>query len=110
MADLTPLERGLELFDGKQARFARAIGTSQQNVSNWVRKGQQLPAEYVLSAEEATEIPRHVWRPDIYPIDRAASRVAICSACDRHDGSPEIRSCTRTDCPMVAREAQEMAA
>lgn len=67
MMDITPLERGLEKFDGKQARFADAIGTSQQNVSNWVRKRQPLPAEYVLRAEAATQIPRHVWRPDIYP-------------------------------------------
>lgn len=56
-----------EPFNGNQSRFADAIGTSQQNISNWLRKGQQLPAEFVLAAERATGIARHVWRPDIYP-------------------------------------------
>lgn len=65
----TVLQRAVaaEPFAGNQSRFADAIGTSQQNISNWLRKGQQLPAEYVLKAEEATGIARHIWRPDIYP-------------------------------------------
>jgi DNA-binding transcriptional regulator YdaS (Cro superfamily) len=65
----TPLQRALAAkpFEGNQSRFAQAIGTSQQNVSNWVRMGRRLPAEFVLKAEEATGIARHVWRPDIYP-------------------------------------------
>lgn len=54
-------------FRGSQSAFAKAIGTSQQNISNWLRKGKDLPAEFVLKAEEVTGIPRHVWRPDIYP-------------------------------------------
>lgn len=67
--DISPLQRALDLprFDGKQSRLAEAIGTSQQNVSNWIAKGAQLPAEFVLKAEAETGIPRHEWRPDIYP-------------------------------------------
>ena len=65
----TILQRAVasEPFNGNQSRFADAVGTSQQNIHNWLKKGQQLPAEFVLRAEEATGIARHVWRPDIYP-------------------------------------------
>lgn len=73
MADTT-LQRAVAAkpFEGNQSKFADAIGTSQQNISNWLRKGQQLPAEFVLKAEEATGIDRHTWRPDIYPASDAA--------------------------------------
>lgn len=68
------LQRAFEAFNKNQSRLALAIGTSQQNISNWVRKDAPLPAEYVLAAERATGIPRHEWRPDIYPpADRAES-------------------------------------
>lgn len=65
----TVLQRALAAkpFEGNQSKFADAIGTSQQNISNWSRSGRNLPAEYVLKAEAATGIPRHEWRPDIYP-------------------------------------------
>lgn len=70
----TVLQRALaaEPFGGNQSRFAEAIGTSQQNISNWVRAERALPAEYVLAAERATGIPRHEWRPDLYPREEAA--------------------------------------
>lgn len=68
----TPLHRAYEAMGKSQQKLAEAIGTSQQNVSNWLRKGQPLPAEYVLAAEAATGISRHEWRPDIYPRERAA--------------------------------------
>lgn len=68
----TPLQRAFEEFDENQSKLAAAIGTSQQNISNWLRKKQPLPAEYVLKAEETTGIPRHEWRPDIYPPEMAA--------------------------------------
>lgn len=55
-----------EPFNGNQSRFACAIGTSQQNISNWLRRRKQLPAELVPAAERETGIPRHVWRPDIF--------------------------------------------
>lgn len=69
----TPLERAYEAFDKNQSRLATAIGTSQQNISNWLRKRQDLPAEYVLAAEAATGITRHEWRPDIYPTQDEAA-------------------------------------
>lgn len=69
MTNSTILQRALaaEPFNGNQSKFAAAIGTSQQNISNWVRRGSALPAEYVAGAEQATGIPRHEWRPDIFP-------------------------------------------
>lgn len=71
----TTLHKALALpqFGNVQSKLADAIGTSQQNISNWVRKGQSLPAELVLKAEAATGIPRHEWRPDIYPKQDAAA-------------------------------------
>lgn len=69
----TPLQRAImaEPFGNSQSAFARAIGTSQQNISNWLRSKRPLPAEYVLKAEEVTGIARHIWRPDIYPVPEA---------------------------------------
>lgn len=70
----TILERSVaaDPYNGNQSKFAAAIGTSQQNISNWIKKRSMLPAEYVLKAEEVTGISRHVWRPDIYPKMEAA--------------------------------------
>lgn len=69
MSKPTILQRAVAAapFNGNQSAFARAIGTTQQNISNWLRDGRQLPAEYVLKAEEVTGFSRHQWRPDIYP-------------------------------------------
>jgi DNA-binding transcriptional regulator YdaS (Cro superfamily) len=71
----TPLQRAVSAkpFDGNQSKFAAAIGTSQQNISNWLRSARPLPAEYVLRAEAVTGIDRHTWRPDIYPAAEQAA-------------------------------------
>lgn len=76
MSKPTILQRAVAAapFNGNQSAFARAIGTTQQNISNWLRDGRQLPAEYVLKAEDVTGFSRHQWRPDIYP--RAAKATA----------------------------------
>lgn len=50
-----------------QARFAKAIGASQQLVSYLVRRGRPLSARYVLAAERATGVSRSLLRPDLYP-------------------------------------------
>lgn len=68
-----PLQRAYESFGKSQPKLAAALGTSQQNVSNWLRKDQPIPAELVLRAEAATGISRHDWRPDIYPAQDAAA-------------------------------------
>ena len=65
-------KRALAHFDNNQSKFASAVGTSQQNVSNWLRDEKSLPAEFVLAAERATGISRHDLRPDLYPREDAA--------------------------------------
>lgn len=81
MMSSTPLHRALqaEPFNGSQSKFAIAIGTSQQNISNWLRKGKPLPVEYVPRAVEVSGIPAHEWRPDlpgIFPPPASANEAA----------------------------------
>lgn len=52
---------------GSQSAFARLIGTSQQNVNNWLRKRWVAPLDFVEKIEGVTGISRHDLRPDIYP-------------------------------------------
>ena len=70
MTKTPPLQRAFKAAGENQSKLAEMIGTSQQNISNWLRHNRPLPAEYVLAAERATGIPRHEWRPDIYPVER----------------------------------------
>jgi len=58
---------------GNQSRFAAAVGTSQQNVSNWLAAKRSLPAEFVLAAEREFGVSRHDLRPDLYPRESAAA-------------------------------------
>lgn len=66
-----PLPDAVEKFG--QSGFARLVGTSQQNVRNWYLARKPLPAEFVLKAEAETGIPRHEWRPDLYPHEQSAA-------------------------------------
>jgi len=52
-----------------QGGAARAVGVTPQAVSEIVRKGKKVPAEWCLPIEEATggKITRHDLRPDLYP-------------------------------------------
>ena len=54
---------------GSQLAFGRLIGRRQSVISDWLRDGRPLPAEYVFAVEAATGISRHDLRPDIYPRD-----------------------------------------
>ena len=61
---------------GGQSALARLIGTSQAAVWKWVSRRKDLPAEHVLTVEEATGISRHRLRPDVYgpePTEEAAA-------------------------------------
>lgn len=44
-------------------RLAESVGVSLSALSQWNR----VPAERVLRVEQATGVPRHKLRPDIYP-------------------------------------------
>lgn len=42
--------------------------------------------------------------------DRRPDRIVACGACELRAEAPEVATCTRTDCPMRAREEQKAAA
>lgn len=44
-------------------RLAESVGVSLSALSQW----QRVPAERVLRVEQATGVPRHKLRPDLYP-------------------------------------------
>jgi DNA-binding transcriptional regulator YdaS (Cro superfamily) len=50
---------------GGQTSLARAIGSTQGHVSQWIRRG-KVPADKVLKIERATGVPRERLRPDIF--------------------------------------------
>ncbi|QOV95419.1 helix-turn-helix domain-containing protein [Novosphingobium sp. ES2-1] len=45
------------------------VGCSNTSVWKWVQSSKRMPAEFVLKAEAATGVSRHVLRPDIYPVE-----------------------------------------
>ena len=52
-----------------QVAVARAVGVSPQAVSEILRRGKRVPAEWCLALETATggAVTRHDLRPDLYP-------------------------------------------
>ena len=56
-----------------QVAVARAVGVSPQAVSEILRRGKRVPAEWCLALEQATggAVTRHDLRPDLYPNDSA---------------------------------------
>lgn len=60
---------------GSDSQLARDLGVTQPRVWRWIRQSKQMPAEYVLKAEQLYGVSRHLLRPDIYPreIDLASS-------------------------------------
>lgn len=62
------------LENTSQEEFAKAIGVTQGLVSHWVTGRTRIPAERVLTIEQATGglVTRHELRPDLYPIEEAA--------------------------------------
>ena len=69
MARKTPLDRAIDAL-GSMSALAAAVGTSRQNISGMRKRGGQLTPQYVIRVEQATGIPRHELRPDLYPRDR----------------------------------------
>lgn len=53
---------------GGQIKLARAIGTTQSNVWDWLNRTRRgTPAEWVLKVEAVSGVSRHDLRPDLYP-------------------------------------------
>ena len=62
----TALDRAIEKA-GSQSALGRLIGKRQSVISDWLRFGRGVPAEFVLKIETATGVSRHDLRPDLYP-------------------------------------------
>lgn len=71
VADTTPYEALLAAVDraGSQSALTRLVGCSNTAVWKWVQSSKRMPAEFVLRAEQATGVSRHLLRPDIYPVE-----------------------------------------
>lgn len=54
-----------------QGAAAKAVGVTPQAVSEIVRLGKKVPAEWCLPIERATDgaVTRHQLRPDLYPVE-----------------------------------------
>lgn len=67
MSSYPALQKAIKILGG-QVQLAKAISTSQQNISNWLRAG-RVSAGKVILIEQVTGVPRSELRPDIYPPD-----------------------------------------
>jgi DNA-binding transcriptional regulator YdaS (Cro superfamily) len=58
---------------GSQVAVARLVGVSPQAVSEIVRRGRRVPAEWCLPIQAATggAVSAHALRPDLYPEQEA---------------------------------------
>ncbi len=54
---------------GSDSQMARDLEVQQPKVWRWINQSKQLPGEYVLFAERLYGVPRHLLRPDLYPVD-----------------------------------------
>lgn len=71
----TVLARACQIVGGQSA-MARLTGKHQTTVRERLLKGGAIWPEHVLAIEAATGIPRHIQRPDIYPIEDPAAAVS----------------------------------
>lgn len=58
---------------GGQTELANLINTKQQNVWQWLNRDGKASAKYVAKISEATGIPCHELRPDIFPTPAPAN-------------------------------------
>ena len=65
---MAALRRAIALL-GNQAKASRAIGVTPQAVSEVLRRGRRVPAEWCLKIERATggAVTAGELRPDLYP-------------------------------------------
>jgi hypothetical protein len=53
---------------GSVSQLGRDLGIPQSTMWRIIHQSKQLPAEYVLLAEDLYGVSRHALRPDIYPV------------------------------------------
>jgi DNA-binding transcriptional regulator YdaS (Cro superfamily) len=86
-------ERSVEVAGG-QVPFANVCRCTQGNISQLLQKKSLLPVRFVLKVEANFGVPRHLLRPDVYPLGLtegvpfypAAENLGDCApvvACDR---------------------------
>jgi DNA-binding transcriptional regulator YdaS (Cro superfamily) len=68
--DMTRYEALLACRDqaGSVSQLGRDLGIPQSTMWRIIHQSKQLPAEYVLLAEDLYRVSRHALRPDIYPV------------------------------------------
>jgi DNA-binding transcriptional regulator YdaS (Cro superfamily) len=77
MSPTNALKRACDLAGG-QTQLADRIGTTQSQVWYWLfRSKKGARAEFVLSIERETGIPRHELRPDLYPPEQASTEACV---------------------------------
>ena len=60
------LQRAIDIAGGQSA-LGRKVGKPQGTIWQWLNGSGRVPAEYVLTVSEATGIPPHELRPDVFP-------------------------------------------
>lgn len=65
---MAALAQAVQLL-GSQMKTGNAIGVSGQAVSEVMRRGRRVPAEWCLKLQKATggAVTAHALRPDLYP-------------------------------------------
>ncbi|MGA6100908.1 transcriptional regulator [Psychrobacter pocilloporae] len=58
---------------GGQTELAKLIDAKQQNVWQWLNRDGRASAKYVAKISEATGVPCHELRPDIFPTPEPAN-------------------------------------
>jgi len=76
MTGIAALRRVIRHHLKSQVAVARAVGVTPQAVSDVLRRGNRVPAEWCLAIESATDgaVSRHDLRPDLYPAENALEK------------------------------------
>ena len=68
--ETSAVRRAVEIAGGQRA-LGQLLGVSQQAVGQWL-SNDRIPANRVVQIAQATGIPRHELRPDLYPAEATA--------------------------------------
>jgi DNA-binding transcriptional regulator YdaS (Cro superfamily) len=60
-----------------QVALAKAVGVTPQAVSDVLRRDKRVPAEWCLKLEQASGIPAHAFRPDLYPAPKGEKECRV---------------------------------
>ena len=67
MDGMGALRRAIREHFRTQVALAAAVGVTPQAVSDVLKRGKRVPAEWCLKLAAATGTPAHAFRPDLYP-------------------------------------------